>query len=137
MGQTAVQVELDGFVDIYFAGQVFFLKTLGPTQQSVGVGVGVVQEDRVLGVHLGLGKLVGVDLQPGDFDIGVNVLGISVDGRLVDLNRLQVFAFCRQGVRLLDEGRGVPGGGGSGHKGRIHNWYDHQVEVEQEANPGQ
>ena len=63
MRQTAVLVELNGTPGIGLAVEVFPLESLRPAGEGVGIRGGVVDQDGVLGVDLGLDELIGLDLQ--------------------------------------------------------------------------
>jgi len=63
MRQAAVLIELDGAPGVGFAIQVFFLEAFRPTGEGIGIRLGIVEQDGVLRVDLGLHQLIGVDLQ--------------------------------------------------------------------------
>jgi hypothetical protein len=56
------------------------LEALDPAKQGVGIGVGGVEQNRVLGVDLRLLELVGEDLETGDLEVVLDVLRVGVDG---------------------------------------------------------
>ncbi len=127
--QTGVHVELDRLFGVHLASKVFLLEALDPAKQGVGIGVGGVQQDRVLGVDLRLFELVGEDLETGDLEVVLDVLRVGVDGALVGFHRLQVLTFGRERVSLLDVGERVARRCGGGDKGRVHDRHHHQVEI--------
>ncbi len=130
MRQPGVHVQLDRFFGVNFASQVFLLEALSPAKQGEGIRVAGVQQNRVLGVYLGLVELVGVDLKTRDFEVVLDVLRFSVDSTLVGLHCLEVLAFSHERVSLLDVGDGVTRRRGSWDKRRVHHRHYDQVEIE-------
>ncbi len=72
-----------------------------------------------MGVHLGLLKLTGENLQAGDFEIVINVLWVGINRLLIDFHSLNVFTFFSKRVRFGDVGFGSRVGVGVGTKGGL------------------